>query len=49
MANIHGDYIISNFIRISGKIDQDKISFFNVNGRRVHPRHFIWLRMENNL
>jgi len=45
MANIHGDYITPNFVRIIGKLDRDKTFFFNVNGRRVHPRHFIWLRM----
>ena len=48
MANIHGDYT-PNFARISDKLAWDKISFVNINGYKVHPRQFIWLRMENSL
>jgi len=48
LAKIYGDYITPNFVRISDKLDQDKTSFIDVNGCRVHSRHFIWLRMGNN-
>ena len=33
MANIHGDYITLHFVRISGKLNQDKTYFFNINGK----------------
>ena len=49
MANIYGNYIKANFVRISGKLDRDKTSFFNINEHGVYTRHFIWLRMKNNL